>query len=121
MHPLRRVLGLQGAYYVATGASPFVSRRLFEAITGPKREWWLVQMVGLLATGIGATLLQSSTRDDPPSEAVTLAAASAVSFAGIDIVHVARGRIAPTYLLDAAAEIAMLAALARARGQQTTG
>ena len=38
----------QGGYYVATGVLPFVSRRAFEALTGPKREWWLVQTVGAL-------------------------------------------------------------------------
>jgi hypothetical protein len=35
----RRVLLAQGGYYVATGVLPFVSRRAFEALTGPKREW----------------------------------------------------------------------------------
>ena len=41
-----RVLLAQGGYYVATGVAPFISRRLFEAITGPKSDWWLVQTVG---------------------------------------------------------------------------
>ena len=117
MHRLRAVLAAQGAYYAATGASPFVSRRAFEAITGPKREWWLVQMVGALAVAIGASLLHASRGDAPRPESVTLAAGSAVAFAGIDVVHVARGRIAPTYLLDAAAELGFLAALARTAGR----
>ena len=39
----RRVLALQGAYYAATGVAPFVSRRAFEAVTGPKLEWWLAR------------------------------------------------------------------------------
>jgi hypothetical protein len=111
---MSRVLGLQGLYYIVTGAAPFVSRRAFEAVTGPKREWWLVQMVGALAVVIGAVLLQSGRRDAPPPEALTLAAGSAVAFTGIDVVYVARGRIAPTYLLDAVAEIGLLGALARA-------
>src|SRR5687768_4980594 len=108
MHPLRATLLAQGAYYVGTGASPFVSRRLFEAVTGPKREWWLVQTVGALAIAIGATLVQSGRRDDPPAEAVTLAAGSAIAFAGIDVVYVARRRIAPTYLIDAVAQAGLL-------------
>ena len=53
MSSLRRTLAAQGVYYVATGAAPFVSRRAFEAVTGPKREWWLVQTVGGLVTAIG--------------------------------------------------------------------
>src|SRR5829696_1447140 len=105
MHRLRTTLLAQGAYYVATGASPFVSRRMFEAVTGPKREWWLVETVGALAIAIGVTLVQSGRRESPPPEALTLAAGSAIAFAGIDVVYVARGRIAPTYLIDAAAQI----------------
>src|SRR3954453_8582479 len=43
----RRVLLLQGGYYVLTGVAPFVSRRAFERVTGPKAEWWLVQTVAV--------------------------------------------------------------------------
>src|SRR4051794_34537304 len=45
---VRRALITQSVYYVVTGLAPFVSRRAFEAVTGPKREWWLVQTVGAL-------------------------------------------------------------------------
>ena len=51
---LTRPLAWQGAYYLAGGLAPFVSRRTFEALTGPKREWWLVQTVGALTTPVGA-------------------------------------------------------------------
>ena len=115
MNDLQRTLGAQGAYYLATGASPFISRRAFEAVTGPKREWWLVKTVGALACVIGATLLQASTREDPPAEALTLAVGSIVAFVGVDVVYVARGRIAPTYLIDAGTELGFLGALVRAR------
>jgi hypothetical protein len=118
MSPLRRTLAAQGAYYVGAGVAPFVSRRLFEAVTGPKREWWLVQMVGLLAVVIGGALLHAASHEEPAPEAVTLATGSAVAFAGIDVVYVARGRIAPTYLLDAVAEAGLLAALARSAREE---
>ena len=49
----RKVLLAQGVYYVVTGVSPFVSRRLFEAVTGRKREWWLVETTGILVTAVG--------------------------------------------------------------------
>lgn len=52
----RTALQLQGAYYIATGMWPLMSRRAFEAVTGPKTDWWLVQMVGLLAVSIGTTI-----------------------------------------------------------------
>jgi hypothetical protein len=110
----RRVLAAQGAYYVATGLSGFVSRRAFEAVTGPKLEWWLVQTVGALITAVGGGLLAAARRDRPPPEVVGIGAGCAMGLATIDVVYVARGRIRPTYLLDAAAEAAFLAGFAHA-------
>jgi hypothetical protein len=114
----RAALVGQGAYYVLTGPLPFMSRSLFEAITGPKREWWLVQTVAALVTVVGAGLISAgrSRRDTP--EVVAIAAGCAASMAAIDVVYVARGRIAPTYLGDAAAQVAALAALAGARARR---
>jgi hypothetical protein len=109
----RAILTAQGAYYVTTGVLPFVSRRAFEAVTGPKLEWWLVQTVGALVTVVGGALLSGAHRDRITPELLGVAAGSAGSLATIDIVYVARRRIAPTYLLDAAAQLALLAALAR--------
>ena len=109
----RPVLVAQGGYYAATGLLPFVSRRAFEAVTGPKKEWWLVQTVGLLVTVVGGALLVSARRGAASPEVVGIAAGSAASLAAIDIVYVARGRIAPSYLADAAVQVGLLAALAR--------
>ena len=110
----RQVLAAQGAYYVATGVSPFVSRRLFEAVTGPKLEWWLVQTVGALVTVAGAGLVSAgrSGRDTP--EIAGMAAGCAVALGAIETVYVARGRISPVYLLDAVLQAGILAALAAA-------
>jgi len=109
-----RVLRVLGGYYVATGVSPFVSRRAFEAVTGPKTEWWLVQTVGVLVTAAGGAMLSAAARDRVTPEITGLAAGCAAGLAAIDAVHVARGRIAPVYLVDAALEVAGLAALVRA-------
>ena len=56
MKAIRKSLLAQGAYYLGTGVAPFVSRRAFEAVTGPKKEWWLVETVGVLVTAVGAGL-----------------------------------------------------------------
>ncbi|HET9287503.1 MAG TPA: hypothetical protein VFO26_08100 [Gaiella sp.] len=110
----RQLIGLQGAYYVATGAWAIVHRRSFEAVTGRKTDYWLVRTVGLLAAAIGASLLVAATREERPSpEAVALAGGSAASFALVDVVYVWRRRISPIYLADAALH-ALLAALALA-------
>jgi hypothetical protein len=107
----RPVLLAQAGYYFATGLFPFVSRRGFEAITGPKTEWWLVQTVGALVTVIGGTLARAATTRRITPETLALAAGSAASLAAIDVVHVARRRVAPSYLFDAAVELALLLAL----------
>ena len=112
---IRKALLAQGAYYVATGVAPFVSRSAFEAVTGPKREWWLVETVGVLVTAVGAGLIAAAARDRVTPELLTIATGCASGLAAIDIVYVARRRIAPTYLADAAIEIALLAGQARAR------
>ena len=115
MDRTRKVLLAQGAYYVATGVAPFVSRSAFEAVTGPKREWWLVETVGVLVTVVGAGLIAAAARGRVTPELLTIATGCASGLAAIDIVYVARGRIAPTYLADAAIQIALLASQARAR------
>lgn len=38
----------QGIYYVASGLWPLLHMRSFEAVTGPKRDKWLVNTVGAL-------------------------------------------------------------------------
>ena len=109
MERTRQVLLAQGAYYVATGVAPFVSRRAFEAVTGPKQEWWLVQTVGALVTVVGAGIAGAAARDRVTPELTWIASGCAGALAAIDVVHVARRRIAPTYLLDAAVEVALIA------------
>jgi hypothetical protein len=114
MDQTRKAIAAQGAYYVATGVAPFVSRRAFEAVTGPKREWWLVQTVGALVTAVGAGLLSAAAHDRVTPELESIASGCATALAAIDIVYVARGRIAPAYLGDAAVELVLLAGQAAA-------
>ncbi|HEV3152838.1 MAG TPA: hypothetical protein VGZ02_03430 [Candidatus Baltobacteraceae bacterium] len=106
----RAALAFQAVYYSVTGAWPLFSRRTFEAVTGPKSDWWLVQMVGLLAFTNGAAI--GSSLRNPPPEIVRLSLLSAFSFAAIDIVYTASGRISPVYLADAAVELVIAAFVA---------
>jgi hypothetical protein len=110
--PTRRVVaGSQAAYYLTTGILPLASRRAFESITGPKRDFWLVQTVGALVGVTGASLALAARDSRAVEEASikTLAIGSALSLAAVDVVFVARGRISPIYLLDAAAELVLVA------------
>ena len=105
------ILRAQGAYYVLSGLWAVADRRGFETVTGPKTDYWLVRTVGLLAAGIGATLLAGARRDPPLSEMTMLGLAAGASFVAIDLVYVAQGRISRVYLGDAAAH-GLLAAFA---------
>lgn len=109
---LRRVLIAQGAYYTATGVAPFVSRRAFEAVTGPKQDWWLVETVGAIVTPVGLALLSASRRDEHSPEIVGVAAGCALGLGAVDVVYASRGRIAPSYFADAAIQAVLLAGLA---------
>jgi hypothetical protein len=99
----------QGLYYTVTGVWPLLSIRTFLAVTGPKTDVWLVKTVGVLVAVIGGVLLASWYRGGPPApEVVLLAVAAALGLTAIDVWYVARRVIAPIYLLDAAAEIALV-------------
>jgi hypothetical protein len=110
----RRVAGVHAGYCLLTGPSSLISRRAFAAVTGPKRDWWLVHTVGLLVTSLGAGLALAVARDRVTPELGVVAAGAAASLATIDVVYVARGRIRTTYLADAAVEMALLAGWATA-------
>jgi hypothetical protein len=101
------VATVQGVYFLATGIWPLLSRRSFEAVTGPKADFWLAQTVGVLVTAIGATILVAEWEKRITQEIELLAIASASGLALVDIVFVARARISRVYLLDALVETAL--------------
>jgi hypothetical protein len=98
----------QGTYYLATGVWPLVSMRTFERVTGPKVDKWLVKTVGVLVGVIGASLMVAGSRKAVSPEARLLAVGSAAGLTAIEVTYVAKGRISPVYLLDAAGEVALL-------------
>jgi hypothetical protein len=106
---LRIVAVGQGAYYVATGIWPLISRRAFERVTGPKADFWLVRMVGILVAVIGATLISAGTGRRITPETALLAVGSAGGLAGVDVFYSAQGRISPVYAVEAVAEFALIA------------
>jgi uncharacterized protein (DUF2236 family) len=56
------------AYYLATGLWPILHIRSFMAITGPKRDQWLVKAMGAVVAAVGAAVALSSLRERPPAE-----------------------------------------------------
>jgi hypothetical protein len=105
----RHVLLAQGGYYLMTGLVPFLSRRHFERVTGPKLDWWLVQTTGVLVTAIGAGVLSGTLRGRQTLELVGIATGCAAGLAAVDVVCVARRRISPVYLLDAVVQASFVA------------
>jgi hypothetical protein len=104
----------QSAYYLVTGALPFVSMRAFEAVTGRKRDHWLVRTVGMLALGFGGVLARDAARRRPDP---VVGIAGAVPFAVAILWYCGTGRISRIYLLDGALEAAFVAAwLLQGRG-----
>jgi len=118
MRQIRQTVAtVQGIYYVLTGIWSLVSIRSFEAITGPKADRWLVKTVGVLVIAIGVTLLRTARRSRPMPDVALLGAGTAAGLAAIDVAYVAKGRISRVYLLDAAAEAALVAAWVVAQRQ----
>ena len=102
----------QGCYYLLSGLWPLISMRSFLKVTGPKTDLWLVKTVGVLITVIGGVLTMSARRQRVTREVALLGVGSAAGLAAIDLVYVARRRILPIYLLDALAEVWLIAAWA---------
>ncbi len=125
--PLVQVMLLgQGAYYAVTGLWPLIHMRSFEAISGPKRDQWLVKTIGLLLTAFSSVLLLAGMRRQPQLdvEVPLTAAGNAAALAATDVIFTAQRRISPAYLLDALAEVVLLAgwiAVWRTAGRAKTG
>ena len=94
----RAVAGAHAAYLVATGIWPLLHRRSFERVTGRKREFWLVRVVGGLAALTGATLGVAVARGKQTPEVRTLAVGSTIVF-GLADLDAAR-RQSRVYLAD---------------------
>lgn len=93
----------QGIFYVATGLWPILHLRSFEAVTGRKRDKWLVQTMGGLIAAVGVALITGS-RERPTRALRWLGVGSALALGAADVVFALRGRIPKRYLVDAAAE-----------------
>ncbi|MGW4213524.1 hypothetical protein ACWEIJ_36450 [Lentzea sp. NPDC004789] len=103
-----------GLFNIAGGLWPMVSARSFEAVFGHKEDRWLQRTTAGLLMGIGWAQTRSAAGQW--QHARTLGLATAVTLLAIDLVYVPKGRIAKTYLLDAAMEAAWLYAWSRASG-----
>lgn len=116
--PSRVLAAGQGAYFLVTGLWPLFSLKTFYAVTGPKKDGWLVQTVGSMIACIGSTLLLGARQGPVVPEVRWLAISSAAALMAVDVFFVRRRRISRIYLADAAAELGLLAAWALATRQE---
>jgi hypothetical protein len=105
------ILLVQGIYFAITGLWPIVHIKSFLAVTGPKRDLWLVKTVGAVILVIGAVLLVAGWRGNASAEIIVLAIGSALALTAVDAIYTARRVISPVYLVDAAAELTLAGAM----------
>jgi hypothetical protein len=104
-----RMAMAQGIYFLGTGVWPLAHMASFEAVTGPKIDKWLVRTVGVLVSIVGGVLVSAAARGRVTGEIAALGALSAAGVGLIDTVYASRGRIADSYITDAAAEAIIVA------------
>ena len=109
--PARVLAGAHAAYLVGTGLWPVVHRESFERVTGRKRDFWLVRLVGGLAAANGAALGVAVVRGRPSPETRALALGSALTF-GLADAHAARS-YSRLYLGDALVQLVAVPAWLR--------
>jgi hypothetical protein len=105
-----KLLRAQAAYYGLTGLWPLVGIRSFEALTGPKASPWLAKTVGSLVGVIAGALALATREDRLRPDTILLSMGSAAALGAIDVRYALAGRISKVYLLDAAAQAAVLVA-----------
>lgn len=110
--PAELLAWAQAAYFALTGIWPLVHMPSFLAVTGPKRDLWLVKTVGALVTAVALPIGIAAGNGRVTPEIILLAAGSAAALGAVDVVYVTKGLIPKVYLLDAAAEVLLIAAWA---------
>lgn len=99
---------LQGSFYVISALWPLIHMRSFEAVSGPKKDKWLVRTVSGLLVIIGMEQLRSPGNAAGMAVARRLGIGTAATLAAIDLVYAGKGRISKIYLLDAAVELSLI-------------
>lgn len=100
---------IQGAYWVATGLWPLFHRASFEWATGPKTDFWLVELVGFILAVIGGAMIAARARDRISGELGFVVIGATLALIGFSVFYASHDRIAPIYLVDAAIEVVFLA------------
>jgi len=115
---LRAVPWIHALFFGLGGLWALLSRRLFEAVTGPKVDYWLVRTVGGLLTVVGAVIGIAHLRGRLTPEIRWLAMGASGTLIAIDVVYDAKRRVRPVYLLDAVTNLILIAGWRARRDEQ---
>lgn len=110
-HSLPPAAVVQGAVWVVlVGLWPLLAYRLFEKVTGPKTDSWLVRTVAGLGLTIGSTLLAQTAAGRARAPETALLGLGALTSLGVaDVYYSTTGRISKVYLLDTLEHLAIAA------------
>lgn len=107
-----------GVFNIVGGLWPLVHLRSFEWVFGAKTDVFLQRTTGGLLVSAGAAQLASAAGPQGQAQARRIGLGTAVTLLVIDLIYVPKGRIRPTYLLDAAMETGWMVAWARSGTQK---
>jgi hypothetical protein len=83
------VARMHGAFNIASGVWPLLHRRSFEAVFGPKDDYWLAATVALLLAGNETVQLIAPPTPGGLASARRIGMATAAVLASVDVVNVA--------------------------------
>ncbi|MFF9523711.1 hypothetical protein ACF1DV_17305 [Streptomyces achromogenes] len=112
LEPGRGMAVAHGAFNVVGGLWPLVHPHSFEWVFGPKTDVWLQMTTGGLLASCGLAQL-AAAGPGGPAHARRIGLGTALTLLAVDLVYVPRGRIRPTYLLDAAMQTGWITAWLR--------
>ncbi|WP_409468719.1 hypothetical protein [Streptomyces sp. HC307] len=102
-----------GAFNVVGGLWPLLHLRSFEWVFGPKTDVWLQMTTGGLLVSAGVAQLAAAAAPQGPAHARRIGLGTSLTLLAIDLIYVPKGRIRPTYFLDAAMQTGWIAAWLR--------
>ncbi|MEU9291625.1 hypothetical protein AB0D57_45180 [Streptomyces sp. NPDC048275] len=85
----------------------------FEWVFGPKTDVWLQQTTGGLLVSVGLAQLAAAPDPQGPAQARRIGLGTALTLLAVELIYVPKGRIRPTYLLDAAMQAGWITAWLR--------
>ena len=104
------LLWVQATYVLITAVWPIVDIDSFMAVTGPKRDVWLVKTVGALLIPIALCLYTYLFLKTDPKPAIVLGGFTALAFVCIDFYYALNDVIPDIYLADGIIELVFLMA-----------